>query len=77
MPFLYTSCVLDCALRFFNNISLTCQKKKHGTWEWSTNQGIAFLSLYSYYLLRWCELIVCQVEEDDHFVRVMCFNKIF
>jgi hypothetical protein len=25
---LYTSCVLDCALRFFNDISLTYQKKK-------------------------------------------------
>jgi hypothetical protein len=24
---LYTSCVLDCALRFFNDISLTYQKK--------------------------------------------------
>jgi hypothetical protein len=28
MHFLYTSCVLDCALLFFNDVSLTYQKKK-------------------------------------------------
>jgi hypothetical protein len=32
---LYTSCVLDCALRFFNDISLTYQKKKNYLYfEW-------------------------------------------